>query len=744
MDNAASLIASAAARHLFVSSPEHADRVTGHAFPTQAAAQRILQLLPEISPQHLVMHVGAGSGYLSAILAKAAARVFAIERNALLARTASDHFNQLNISNIEVINSDTNLTTPNCAQCQLILATCILSNFESILPVLAEDGFLATLEQDKDHVANLVLYQKQQGQLKRLNNLGWVDFSRRLADMVIDLGYVDDATLQAAKREALQNAEPLIHVINRKKQLKNRTLFEAAAKERQLLLLDYEGLIKQVDAELFRQFSRTFLDRSHALPVSLSDNKLLVVTDNPDADLAELAVMNGNGEIHLALLTPEDFNRLWTQLDVSTKAQVRALSEQTKASDTIETDHKPSVVNPYLVSLYDALLMDAISEHASDIHIECYQQRTRIRLRIDGDLQDMTHFQVSITDLAGLINVIKIRAELDIGERRLPQGGRSQVKHNQHQYDLRIQTQPSLHAEHIVIRLLKQTGRALTMADLGMTARITSMYQRLLNNPAGLVLVVGPTGSGKSTTLYAGLQQLADDGKRKVITVEDPIEYSIDNIQQTRVRADIGFDFPDALRAFVRQDPDVILVGEIRDHATALEAARASQTGHLVLSTLHCNDAVDAIQRLRDLEIHANSIASELLAVMAQRLAKRICPDCKQPAQPDASIVAELFPEEIPANFRCFTGKGCNRCNGRGTLGQIAVFEFMLVNTDIRNAISQQKTATEIRWQALDGGMITMRDSALNLVVEGVIPLSELPKVLLQERMAPEQRGGAR
>jgi type IV pilus assembly protein PilB len=188
----------------------------------------------------------------------------------------------------------------------------------------------------------------------------------------------------------------------------------------------------------------------------------------------------------------------------------------------------------------------------------------------------------------------------------------------------------------------------------------------------------------------------------------------------------------------------VILVGEIRDHATALEAARASQTGHLVLSTLHCNDAVDAIQRLRDLEIHPNSIASELLAVMAQRLAKRICPHCKHQVQPDAAILAELFPDEVPANFRCFAGKGCPRCNGRGTHGQVAVFEFMLVNTDIRNTISQQKTATELRWQALDAGMITMRDSALNLVVEGVIHLSELPKVLLQERMAPESRGGAR
>jgi type IV pilus assembly protein PilB len=388
--------------------------------------------------------------------------------------------------------------------------------------------------------------------------------------------------------------------------------------------------------------------------------------------------------------------------------------------------------------------MEAVSDHASDIHIEYYQKTARIRLRIDGDLHDLTHLQIDMSELAGLINVIKIRAELDISERRLPQGGRSQVKQGRHVYDLRVQTQPSLHAEHVVIRLLKHTGRGMTMQELGMQPRAATMYQRLLNNPAGLVLVVGPTGSGKSTTLYAGLQLLADDGKRKVITVEDPIEYSIDKVQQTRARPDIGFDFPDAVRAFVRQDPDVILIGEIRDHQTAMEAARASQTGHLVLSTLHCNDAVDAVQRLKDLNIHPNSIASELLAVIAQRLAKRICPDCKTPTEPDTEILAELFPRGAPGNFRCFTGKGCSRCHGRGTLGRIAVIEFLLMNTDIRNAISRQNTAIELRWQALDAGMITMRDSALNLVIDGIIPMSELPKVLLQERMAPEPRGGVR
>ncbi|KKO45918.1 protein-L-isoaspartate(D-aspartate) O-methyltransferase [Arsukibacterium ikkense] len=729
-------------RQLFVSTAQNAELVSGHSMPTQAAVQRILQLLPEIKPQHNVMHIGAGTGYLSAVLSGLAAKVFAVERDARLIRDASQRFATLGINNIQLVLADVNDGIGVSEPCQLILATCLLSHYEQLVPLLTENGLLVVIEDEKDHVSNFVLYQKQHVTLIRQHKLGWIDFSRRLADMVIDLGYADDAMLAEAKLDAKRNNELFAHALNRKIQQHSKDLYEAMAAERQLSFIDFDSLIKQVDSSLFNHFSRTFLDRSRALPVTLQGNRMTVVTDNPDADLAELAVMNGNGKIHCVLVTPEDFRRLWTQLEVSAKAQHKSgLVSKTHPEDTA-ADALPSPVNPYLVSLYEALLLEAVSEHASDIHLECYQNTPRVRLRIDGDLHDLTHFQVSMSELAGLINVIKIRAELDIAERRLPQGGRSQVKQGKHLYDLRVQTQPSLHAEHVVIRLLKHTGRAMTMQDLGMSPRVAAMYQRLLNNPAGLVLVVGPTGSGKSTTLYAGLQELADDGKRKVITVEDPIEYSIDKVQQTRVRADIGFDFPDAVRAFVRQDPDVILVGEIRDHPTALEAARASQTGHLVLSTLHCNDAVDAIQRLKDLNIHPNSIASELLAVIAQRLAKRICPDCRAPAEPDLVILGELFPDGVPGNFRCFAGAGCSRCHGRGTLGRIAVVEFLLMNTDIRNAISRENTASELRWQALDAGMITMRDSALNLVIDGIIPLHELPKVLLQERMAPEHRGG--
>lgn len=293
----------------------------------------------------------------------------------------------------------------------------------------------------------------------------------------------------------------------------------------------------------------------------------------------------------------------------------------------------------------------------------------------------------------------------------------------------------------MVIRLLPQNSPLISIDSLGLAPIIAAHYRRLLNNPAGLVLVAGPTGSGKSITLNAGLQMLAKDTSRKVITVEDPIEYSIDDIQQTRVRPEIGFSFADAMRSFVRQDPDVILVGEIRDHETALEAIRASQTGHIVLSTLHCNDAIDAVQRLFDLDVHPNSLASELLAVIAQRLAKRICEHCKVEAESDPAILKELFPRDIPKYFKSFRGKGCERCHGSGTHGRVAVIEYLQLNAELRDSISRRVPMGELRSQALDSGLVTMRDSALDHVVQGNIPLTELPRILPEERMAPEKRG---
>lgn len=602
---------------------------------------------------------------------------------------------------------------------------------------------------------SMVEYVKRQGTLERVRLLGWVNFNRNSEQILIDMGLVDEATLAQAKRQAAEEKCRVLDVLRRKVNLDEVELYRSLATHRNMAFTDAETLLPVLRVELFRRFSRAFLDLSRLIPVSQEGETLVFVTDDPDARADMVERLSRNQSIECRLVTPTDFRRIWSVLNLSAEGKRFAADQMIQSGVVIEgathpqgaaldADTEDDHISPYLISVYEAILMEAVSDKASDIHIEQYANRVRIRLRVDGELRDLPQYQLSPRELKGVINVIKLRAELDIAESRLPQGGRSRLQLRDMAYDLRVQIQPSHHAEHAVIRLLPQTGRAMTIAELGMSPVIGSHYERLLDNPAGLVLVVGPTGSGKSTTLYAGLQTLADDGRRKVITVEDPIEYSIDNIQQTRVRADIGFNFADAMRSFVRQDPDVIMVGEIRDQETALEAIRASQTGHIVLSTLHSNDAVDSLQRLYDLGIHPNSIAGELLAVIAQRLAKRICKDCRELASPDPVILGELFPEGAPDDFRCFAGKGCNSCGGRGTRGRVAIVEYMAVGDDIRNAISNQPPIGELRWQALDAGLITMRDSALDHVIEGVIPLTELPRILPKERMAPEVRGGRR
>ena len=529
--------------------------------------------------------------------------------------------------------------------------------------------------------------------------------------------------------------------------LEDTELYHRLAQQSGIPFATVDELLAEVQPRLMEGFSRSFLDSHHLLPIRLDENILQVATDDPDSAVSDILHMHGCEQVNKVLVTPGDFKRLWTTLELSLQGDARQLGAppeedkdtQGSALDLLAADHNR--IGAHLITLCDALLLEAVSEGASDLHIEQYKNHTRIRLRVDGDLHDLNHYAPTPKETRGLVNVIKIRADMDIAEKRLPQGGRSQLTAGGVSYDLRIQIQPSLHGESVVIRMLPQSGNIVAIEDLGMDQAVMRHYRRLLDNPSGLVLVVGPTGSGKSTTLYAGLSELAKDGRRKVLTIEDPIEYSMDNIQQTRTRPDIGFNFADGMRSFVRLDPDVILVGEIRDQETAVEAIRASQTGHVVLSTLHSNDAVDALQRMYDLKVHPNSIASELMGVIAQKLAKRICQACKIEDTPDPAILEELFPEGIPDSFRCYTGAGCEACNGRGTHGRVAVVEYMQVNTEIRTAISLQYPMARLRSIALDSGLTTMRDSALNHVIAGLIPLAEVPRILPSDRMAPEKRG---
>ena len=728
-------------RNEFIS-PKRKNLVLGHSIPPKEIARKILYGI-EVLPAKKVLQIGCGSGYIPALLGKCAEKVFCVEKNHSLVAIARKNFDRLNLSNIVVFNRDGSLcpveTGPFDA---IVINTPSIKNKNDLLNELSNDGQLISLEHTENNLLVLARYQRIE-----LNNfsrieLGLIDFSQSKTDILIELGLATGDEVQKAKVNARKNKTPTIEELRKLLKLNDLDLYRSIAGKAGLSLLgNIEPLLKLIQPELFDACSRAFLDHNHMIPLYVENNTLKLATYDPDARLDDIQQMFPEYAINKILVTPTDFHRLWSALDLSQENRKNKIVLEPLDTEQDLLDKNQSELEAHLVTLFEAILLDAVADKASDIHLEQYGNRIRVRLRIDGELHEIPQYNLNAQELKGLVNVVKLRADLNIAEKRLPQGGRSRLKVGEELFDLRVQIQPSLHGEHIIIRLLPQNNKAITIEELGFSPQVAQNYRRLLNNPAGLVLVVGPTGSGKSTTLNAGLKLLADDDRRKVITIEDPIEYSIDNIQQVNIRPEINFNFADAMRAFVREDPDVILVGEIRDPETALESIRASQTGHVVLSTLHSNDTVDALQRLYDLNIHPNSLASELLAIMAQRLAKKICPQCKAPATPEPEILKELFPEGAPNNFQCFKGKGCPHCKEKGTVGRIAVAEYMQVNPEIRNAISKQPPIGTLRRIALDNGLVTMRDSALDHVILGEIPLSELPRILSAERMAPETRG---
>ncbi len=551
-----------------------------------------------------------------------------------------------------------------------------------------------------------------------------------IGELLVQRGQLSQDTLDAFRERVGTSRVKLVGEVL-KSGVDEREVFNAVAEAIGAEFASVDDILNHLDHALVRKIPRTYLQHESMLPIRKVGNVLHVAVAAPDGPVDDLCHALGAKEPKIFVVTPTDLRRIWSIFDLAPPGM-----DVKKADDASEVLGDASF-ETRMVALLEAILLDAIGSRASDIHFEKYEDDVRLRMRIDGHLHDIRRFPITAQDLRGIVNVVKIASDMDITERRLPQGGRFRRRTGDNVYDLRVQTQPSLHGEHLVIRLLEQRKQVLTVEDLGFDEESADQYRRLLRSPQGLVLVVGPTGSGKSTTLYAGLQILAKDSSRKVITVEDPIEYALNGVQQTQVHAEVGFAFANAMRAFVREDPDVILVGEIRDGETALEAIRASQTGHLVLSTLHCNDTVDAVQRLIDLDMHPNSIASELIAVISQRLVRRICEHCKVPAEADDEILNELFPEGAPTHFRCFRGTGCDHCNNRGTRGRIATFEFLRVGESIRRGISHRLTVDELRHLAHEAGLKPIRNHLIELVLRGIAPLTEVPRSLSIEQMAP-------
>lgn len=381
-----------------------------------------------------------------------------------------------------------------------------------------------------------------------------------------------------------------------------------------------------------------------------------------------------------------------------------------------------------VVRLVNAVLADALRRGASDIHVEPYEKEFRVRFRVDGVLYDVLHPPMKLRD--AVISRLKIMAKLDISEKRLPQDGRIKIKikadGRSRELDFRVSTLPTLFGEKVVLRLLDKERLMLDMTKLGFEPESLVKFQHAISKPYGMVLVTGPTGSGKTNTLYSAIQAL-NKPETNIMTAEDPVEFNLPGINQVQIKEQIGLNFAAALRAFLRQDPNIILVGEIRDFETAEIAIKAALTGHLVLSTLHTNDAPSTISRLMNMGIEPFLVATSVNLIQAQRLVRRICEDCRaeHPMPPEALIEIGFSPEEA-RQIKTYKGRGCRTCNGTGYRGRIGLYEVMEMTDELRELILVGASALELRRKAIEDGMITLRESGLHKIRNGITTVEEV------------------
>jgi general secretion pathway protein E len=484
---------------------------------------------------------------------------------------------------------------------------------------------------------------------------------------------------------------------------------------------------------LSRSLTADWLEQHGVLPLQLSGDAVRVGTwlDHVDVQaLDDLRLMFGvdvEVEKHSEHDLKSAIRRVYAQDEVTAEGVIAGLgSERRMAQDEIPLDDLLHLANEApVVRLVNLLLIEALEARASDVHLEAYYHELRVRYRVDGVLQPAPSPPPHLA--AAIISRIKIMADLDIAERRMPQDGRIRLRLQDRQVDVRVSTVPTLRGESVVLRLLDKERGRISLLELGMAQDTLDQFREVISRPHGIVLSTGPTGSGKSTTLYASVEMLKT-GREKILTVEDPVEYELAGVPQVPVNEKAGVTFANTLRAMLRQDPDVILVGEIRDAETAQIATQAALTGHLVLSTLHTNDAPTALTRLLDLGVAAYLVASTVDAVLAQRLVRCICPNCKTESAVDVALAKRIDAKALGIE-RHWTGAGCDNCRGTGYRGRTGIYELLVMDPELREEVQQRRGSEELLAMARAKGMRTLFEDGLRLVRAGVTTIEEVLRV---------------
>lgn len=549
----------------------------------------------------------------------------------------------------------------------------------------------------------------------------------QLGKLLVRQGFLDEAQLERALGIHRETGVPLGRVVVEQRMITEAQLVAMLATQANMEFVDLDETT--VDPAAASLVPESMCRKYRVIPIGFDDGRLIVAMADPANvlamdDLRSVAGMNIRPVVSTRALIEAAIDKT-SRLDSEVEDLGAELAKEQAADDDLETLKELTEDAP-IVRMVNAIIANAVTDRASDIHIEPTENDVRIRYRVDGVLKEAMRTDKRIR--AGLVSRLKIMSELDIAERRIPQDGRLSVRVGGRSVDLRVATMPVVHGEKVVMRILDNSTAMLQLADLGFLPDSMARYEKAYTLPYGTILVTGPTGSGKSTTLYATLNQINDPSKN-VITVEDPVEYRIPGINQVQVNKKAGLTFAAALRSILRSDPDVVLVGEIRDHETATIAMEAALTGHLVLSTLHTNDSTSSPTRLVEMGLEPYLVSSALDCVVAQRLARRLCENCAEPFVPsEAELENAGWTFEMPEKF--LRPVGCGRCAGTGYRGRLALHEVLQIDDEISAMIAGRANSGDLRRVAIDRGMIQLRDAGLRQVALGATSLEEVFRVV--------------
>ena len=555
---------------------------------------------------------------------------------------------------------------------------------------------------------------------------------RTLEEILLERGAITSEQLHAALARQREEGGDLRHILLEMGLLEEEELLQALSLQ---LGVPYLSL-SDPSVKLHREtnaFPLKFMQQYKFVPMKLDAGVVHVVMGDPtDVYTLDSIRLQSGCEVNVYLGSEREILKALDKHYGSTSSMeriIRDIEDEAGGGEDGEEDVgqlKDLASEAPVIRLVNLLIAKAVEGRASDIHIEPFEGRLRVRYRIDGVLMDAESPPKKLQ--AAVVSRIKLMAKMNIAERRLPQDGRIRVEVGRKDLDIRVSTIPTIYGESVVMRLLDRASVLLWLPELGFPKDIQQRFDVLVKRPHGMMLVTGPTGSGKTTTLYAALREINSVAK-KIITIEDPVEYQLEGVNQIQVKPKIGVTFAAGLRHIVRQDPDVILVGEIRDRETAEIAIHAALTGHLVLSTLHTNDAPGAITRLLDMGIEDYLVSSTLLAVLAQRLVRRICSNCKAPYIPEEGALKELEPSAGGRGLPLFKGQGCATCNHTGYFGRMGIFEFLVMDEEIQHLVLQKADANGIRDRAMKLGMRTLWQDGAEKVLAGATTLEEVMRV---------------